>query len=354
MKILVFGANSLLGQDLVRVLDARGVDFDVLTSEDVDVLKPREVMSAVSRSNPTQLVNVATYSNLQKAESDPEEAKLCDLVNTEGVASLAKVSEQLHIPIIHHSSSYVFDGTKKDTYTEEDATNPVNQYGKSKWYGERTLRDESTQHIILRTDWLFSDSVQSYFRRVIDECKTNNGKVGIVDNRFSPTHTADAARVIYAIIMQIDCNAQTWGTYHYNALQPVNQDQFVQLMLEEAAKLDKDIDKLLPKLEFDLLPVELPYINNSALNCEKIMGTFGIKQRSRGQGVVEVLEQMYGVKKPLPSKKKSAVSKKTTTRKQKATRKKAQEADSKSKKQAPRAKSAKHSKQPARKAAKQK
>jgi len=354
VKILVFGANSLLGQDLVRVLDARGVDFDVLASEDVDILKPREVMSAVSRSNPTQLVNVATYSNLQKAESDPEAAKLCDLVNTEGVASLAKISEQLQIPIIHHSSSYVFDGAKKDTYTEEDATNPVSQYGKSKWYGERTLRDESTQHIILRTDWLFSDSIQSYFRRVIDECKSNDGKVGIVDNRFSPTHTADAARVIYAIIMQIDCNAQAWGTYHYNALQPVNQDQFVQLVLEEAAKLDKDIDKLLPRLEIELLPVELPYIINSALNCEKIMGTFGIKQRSRGQGVVEVLEQMYGVRKPSPSRKNSADSKKTAAAKKKATRKKVHKAERKTQKQKTRAKSAKRSKPPARKAAKQK
>jgi len=98
VKILVFGANSLLGQDLVRVLDARGVDFDVLASEDVDILKPREVMSAVSRSNPTQLVNVATYSNLQKAESDPEAAKLCDLVNTEGVHHLPKSQSSCKYP----------------------------------------------------------------------------------------------------------------------------------------------------------------------------------------------------------------------------------------------------------------
>ncbi len=321
VKILVFGDDSILGQDLVRMLDARGVNYETLNKSDVDILKSRDVVRAISGINPTQLVNVATYSNLLKVETDQDAAKLCDLVNTEGVASLARVSEQLNIPLIHHSSSYVFDGTKKDTYTEEDTTNPVSRYGQSKWYGERTLREEASQHIILRTDWLFSDSRGSYFRRIIEECKNSKGKVEVVDNRFSPTHTADVARVVYAIIMQIDCNAQAWGTYHYNALQPLNQDQFVELVLEEAAKLDKDIDKLLPSLKIERLPVELPYLKNSSLNCEKIMGTFGIKQRSRGEGVVNVLEQMYGVrsKQPSPPRKKvTAAKKKAPAEKKKA------------------------------------
>ena len=99
------------------------------------------------------------------------------------------------------------------------------------------------------------------------------------------------------IVYQVDCHAEVWGTYHYNAMQPVNQDGFVMHVLEEAAKLDKELEKILPELEIELLPVERPYIRNSALNCAKIMATFGIKQRSRGEGVTGVINEIYGIKK---------------------------------------------------------
>ena len=106
---------------------------------------------------------------------------------------------------------------------------------------------------------------------------------------------------IFAIVRQVDCNAEVWGTYHYNAMQPVNQDAFVQLVLEEAAKHDKKLEKVMPDLAMELLPVEAPYIHNSALNCAKLMATFGIKQRSRGPGVIEVIEALYGVRKKAPA-----------------------------------------------------
>ncbi len=83
VKILVFGDDSILGQDLVRMLDARGVNYETLNKSDVDILKSRDVVRAISGINPTQLVNVATYSNLLKVETDQDAAKLCDLVNTE-------------------------------------------------------------------------------------------------------------------------------------------------------------------------------------------------------------------------------------------------------------------------------
>lgn len=317
MKLLIFGANSQTGQELTGLLDTHSVDYVSLAADEVDVLKAKDIIGAVGKVNPTQLINVSTYANLQRVESDPEAAKTCDLINTEGVASLGRVCEQLDIPIIHHSSSYVFDGKKKGTYTEEDKVNPQGWYGKSKWYGERALKEEAKRHIILRTDWLFSRYLHQYFERIIAECKENKGKVQVVDNRFSPTHAYEAARAIFAIVKQIDCNAEVWGTYHYNAMQPVNQGQFVQHFLEEAAKLDKALEKLLPSLDIELLPVELPYIRNSALNCEKIMATFGIKQRSRVEGVREVLDGLYGVMKTSTRKKapKAIVKEKTNARK---------------------------------------
>jgi len=347
MNLLVFGANSQLGRELIRLLTDAQIEFSALDTDQVDVLSPKDVVKAVSRINPTQLINVSTYSNLQKAETDPQAAKRCDLINTDGVTALARVCKQLSIPIIHHSSSYVFDGQKKETYDEEDEANPVCSYGKSKWYGERTLREETEKHIILRTDWLFSAHRNKYFLNLIESCKKNAGKISVVDNRFSPTHAGDAARVILGIVKQVDCNAEVWGTYHYNAMQPVNQDQFVQHVLEEAARLDNALDKVLPSLEIELLPVERPYIRNSALNASKIMGTFGIKQHSRGAGVTAVLEEIYGVEKELPEVQGNSVAAVSDNERQASTTTRA-----KRKKES--AKNPRKSKPPAKKAAKQK
>ncbi|MDG2174744.1 MAG: sugar nucleotide-binding protein [Gammaproteobacteria bacterium] len=355
MKLLIYGSNSQTGLELTCLLDTYGVDYVSLATDELDVLNAKDIIGAVGKVNPTQLINVSTYANLQNVESDPEAAKTCELINTDGVASLGRICEQLGIPIIHHSSSYVFDGKQKGTYTEEDKVNPQGRYGKSKWYGERALKEEAKRHIILRTDWLFSSHRHQYFERVIAECKVNKGKVRVVDNRFSPTHAYEVARAIYAIVKQIDCNADVWGTYHYNAMQPVNQGQFVQHLLEEAAKLDKALDKLLPSLDIELLPVELPYIKNSALNCEKLMATFGIKQRARAIGIKSVLDELYGVKKPAARKKKSKATVKAKASARKAPGK-ADKAKKKAaaKKQAAAAKKSRRSQPPAKKAAKQK
>ena len=312
MKLLVFGANSQLGLELTALLAKSGIDHATLATDEVDILNAKEVVKAVSRINPTQLINVSTYGNLQKAEGDAAAAKRCDLVNTDGVTALARVCEQLAIPMLHHSSSYVFDGQKKDTYLEDDETNPTCRYGRSKWYGERSLREETERHIILRTDWLFSLHRDFYFRDLVSTCKKQKGKLGVVDNRFSPTFAGDAARVILAIVKQVDCNAQAWGTYHYNAMQPVNQDQFVQMVLEECAKHDPALAKVMPDLKIEPLPVEAPYIRNSALNCEKLLYNFGIKQRSRGPGTIQVLEAIYGVKPKAKAPEKKPVAKADT------------------------------------------
>ena len=300
MRLLVLGANSQLGSALTRLLQTQGVDFQALDSTELNLLKPAEVVKAVSRISPTQIINVATYSNLERAERDPEAARECDIVNTRGVSTLAEVCKHLNLPLLHHSSSFVFDGQKTHPYTEDDETNPVCRYGMSKWYGERAIRDALPLHIILRTDWLFGRDKPGFFQRHIDACKRNKGKHEVMNHRFSPTPAADAARVFLAIARQIDCAAEAWGTYHYCALQPMSQEHFVEHVLHEAAKYDPELAELLPQLQITKLPVQKPYIANTVLSTQRIFETFGIKQRSRAGELTALLQQLYGVEQPEP------------------------------------------------------
>lgn len=295
MKLLVLGANSLPGRALSRLLASQQVAHVALDSQDVDLLKKADLVKALAGHKPTQVINVATYSNLEKAEFDAEAARECDIVNTRGVSTLAEVCRQLDLPLLHHSSAFVFDGTKTHPYTEEDVTNPVSRYGLSKWYGERAIREVLPRHLILRTDWVFSHERPEFFRHHIDNCKRAQGRLEIINHRFSPTPAADVARVILAIARQVDCAAEVWGTYHYCALQPMSQEAFVESFLQEAARYDSALQACLARLEVTRLPVQLPYVPNTVLSSQRLFETFGIKQRSRAAEINAVIQTLYGL-----------------------------------------------------------
>lgn len=300
MRLLVLGANSQLGVALTRLLQTQGVEFQALATSELNLLKQADVVKAVIRISPTQIINVATYSNLEKAENDPEAARECDIVNTRGVSTLAEVCKHLNLPLLHHSSSFVFDGQKVHPYAESDETNPACRYGMSKWYGERAIRDALPLHIILRTDWIFSRDRPNFFQTHIEACKRSKGKHEVMNHRFSPTPASDVARVFLAIARQVDCVADVWGTYHYCALQPMSQEHFVEQFLHEAGKYDPELAAVLPQLQITKLPVHKPYIPNTVLSTQRIFETFGIKQRSRAGELTALLQQLYGIELPEP------------------------------------------------------
>ena len=295
MRLLVLGSGSQLGRELAALLKQRGVAHQLVETRELELSRKQDIIRLIARYKPNQVINAASYSNLSKAEEDEEAANLCDLINTEGVSKLAEVCASLDLPLIHHSSSSVFDGEKSRPYEEEDETGPESRYGLSKWYGERAVRDTLDQHVIIRTDWLFSVYRDHFFRLHIDACKENQGHTEVMDHRFSPTSAADAARVFLAVAEQVDCQAKVWGTYHYCALQPMSEAQFVDAFLREAMDYDPVLKKLEDNIEVEVRPVEPPYIANTTLNCQKIMETFGIKQRSRSGEVSRVLKAIYGI-----------------------------------------------------------
>lgn len=208
--------------------------------------------------------------------------------------------KHLNLPLLHHSTSFVFDGQKVHPYSESDETNPVCRYGMSKWYGERAIRDALPLHVILRTDWVFSRDRPNFFQMHIEACKRNHGKLEVMNHRFSPTPAADVARVFLAIARQVDCAAEAWGTYHYCALQAMSQENFVEQFLIEAGKYDPELAEVLPALQVTKLPVQPPYIANTVLSTQRIFETFGIKQRSRAGELTALLQQLYGIEQPEP------------------------------------------------------
>lgn len=291
MRLLVITEESLVALPLRKLLEEQQVEHKLLAASDVNLLQKGDLAKAVGQYAPSQVINLATYSDLEAAEVDADAARRCDEINALIPAVLAEVCSHLHLPLLHHSSSFVFDGAKVHPYTEEDPVNPVCRYGRSKWYGERAIRDALEQHVIVRTDWVFSAERPGFFRKHIENCRSQHGKIEVMNHRFSPTPAEDVARVLLAIARQVDCVVDVWGTYHYCAQQPLGQDVFVEQLLQEASKFDETLAAV--GLQITKVPVQLPYIANTVLNSQKIFESFGIKQRSRAEAVTALLRQLY-------------------------------------------------------------
>ena len=134
-KILLTGVNGQVGHALKTKL----TEYEViaLSREQLDLTKIHDIRRVVREIKPNVIINPAAYTAVDKAESEPE---LAFAINTAAVQILAEEAARLGAALIHFSTDYVYDGTKKNPYVEHDDVNPVSVYGKSKLAGEAAIR----------------------------------------------------------------------------------------------------------------------------------------------------------------------------------------------------------------------
>ena len=156
------------------------------------------------------IINCAAYTAVDKAEEEKEEA---DLANHIAVKNLAVMSSKLNAKLIHISTDFVFDGSSSIPFTEEDKTNPLSVYGKTKLAGEKAVLKHGSEVIIIRTSWLYSSFGNNFVKTMIGLTKKRDS-IGIVfDQLGTPTYARDLAEAVLNII-----NSQDFltGVYHYS------------------------------------------------------------------------------------------------------------------------------------------
>ena len=196
MKILVLGCKGLLGTDLMDVLgDAHaveGVDID-----DFDITSRSDCRELVASRAPGAVVNAAAFTDVDGCE-DRRDA--CFAVNAEGVRHMAEACREQGVPIVHFSTDYVFDGTKKKPYREDDLCNPINAYGQSKLQGEIYLQSATPDFILVRTAWLYGRTGRSFVKAILEKAKSEK-KLRVVDDQLgSPTYSADLAGAVKVLL----------------------------------------------------------------------------------------------------------------------------------------------------------
>lgn len=210
-KVLVTGGKGQLGQCLQSISnDFKTLDFVFLGSSDLDISKKKEVENYFSKNHFDYCINCAAYTAVDKAE---EELELAKKVNVTGAKNLAIACKKNNSILIHISTDFIFDGTAKLPYTEEDTTNPISVYGKTKRDGELAIISNLPQHFIIRTSWLYSEFGSNFVKTML-RLSEEKKELSVVDDQTGcPTYAKDLAEVILKII---NSQSKKFGIYHYS------------------------------------------------------------------------------------------------------------------------------------------
>lgn len=217
MRVLVTGANGMLGSDLCRLLEQAGhtvVRTDVGVREGLrvppweplDITNTQEVLPFVGARKPDAVIHGAAYTDVDGCERNPD---LAYRVNAFGTWNLAAACGNADIPLVYISTDFVFDGTKTEPYTEFDRTNPLSHYGGSKLAGEQLVRQLCRRHVIARTAWLYGVNGKSFPNTILTLAQTRTELPVVTDQVGSPTHTIDLAQTLIGLL-----DTPLYGTYH--------------------------------------------------------------------------------------------------------------------------------------------
>lgn len=233
----------MLGQEMVKVFGANAVGWDRV---DADVTQFKDLRLKIENLRPGYIINCVAYNDVDGAEDNPETARL---LNEEVPRELAAIAKDLDIPLVHYSTNYVFDGQKGD-YAEDDEPNPISEYGRSKYEGEKAVRKIWKKHYIVRTSVLFgrrgasSQTKRSFVQVMLDLAQATNEVRAVSDEINNTTYVVDLARATKLLLEE----KRPYGIYH---ITNSGQASWYEYAREIFSITNKNIDVVpVPRSEF--------------------------------------------------------------------------------------------------------
>ncbi|HYD16313.1 MAG TPA: dTDP-4-dehydrorhamnose reductase, partial [Hyphomicrobium sp.] len=257
----------------------------------LDVRDPRSIERAFGDMSPDVVINSAAYTAVDQAETDHDAAFA---LNRDGAALLARAAAKRNVPVIHLSTHYVFDGTKKSPYDEADAPCPATVYGRSKHEGERAVAEASPRHVIIRTGWVFSGTERGFVRRIL-AAGSDAAPLGVVDDQHgNPTYAPHLADAVLDVARQISgrvVDDRVWGTFHAAGEGAATWRRFAHEIAEAAASHGAERTKIEPITSSEY-PCVATRPKNSELDCTKFDDTFSLRLPPWQQGVADCVSRL--------------------------------------------------------------
>lgn len=290
-RILLTAVNGQLGQELQRTLASLGEVIGV-ERKTMDLAQPAMIRQVIGEVKPDLIVNAAAYTAVDKAESEPDLAKS---INAIAPTLMAEEAQRIGATLIHVSTDYVFDGQKNTPYTEQDATNPLSVYGQSKLAGEEGIRQTGTEHIILRTAWVYGTYGKSNFVKTMLRLGRDRDEVRVVaDQVGTPTWARDIAQAMATLAAQTASEqsqkSSPTSTYHFTNSGVTSWYDFAIAIFEEAKQLGfpLKVQRIVP-ITTPEYPTPAKRPAYSVLSCGKISEVLGTHPPYWRQGLRQML-----------------------------------------------------------------
>ena len=221
-----------------------------------------------------------------------------DKAHVKMVKTLCRAAKDSNSVFVHISSALVFNGARGKMFVESDRPKPRGSISRRLTELEQTVIKQLEQHIVLRSGWLFGAHGQGAFQSLL------SGMERGAEIRFeptvdgAPTPAADVARVLFAMMQQVDCGAPCWGIYHYGSSDTTTGRDFSETVITMAAQYGKiDIERI--RLVETGPGEESRVPRHPILDCNKILNTFGIKQRPWRSAMTGILKTIYQEQQPV-------------------------------------------------------
>lgn len=279
MKILLTGSNGQLGYDFKKLFDSLKIEYIATDYQELDITDNKSLEHFFNENKDfTHIINCAAYNDVDKAETD-EKVKL---LNTTAPYKLAEFAKKIDAVYVTYSTDFVFDGDKREPYTEVDTPNPLSEYGKSKYEGEKSVLKTYDKSFIIRTSWVFGIANNNFNKQVISWSKSRD-TLNIVDDQVSaPTYSVDLAEFSWKLIQ-----TEKYGLYHITNSGEASKYEQAKYVLEKIGwkgKLNRA-----KTADFNL-PAKRP--EYSKLSSEKVEKLLGEKIPTWQSGIDRFLEEM--------------------------------------------------------------
>jgi dTDP-4-dehydrorhamnose reductase len=265
-KLLVTGANGQLATEYQLSPPNEGWEYLFLDRAALDISDLSQVEEVMSLWDFDAVLNLAAYTNVEKAEKE-ETAKAFD-ANATGPKNLAISCKLRNIPLIHISTDYVFDGSSTTPYTEDDIENPLNQYGRTKFLGEKWIQENHDWYYILRVAWVYSNYSKNFFTTMLSLSQERT-ELNVVDDQYgSPTSTKEICKAIDSILSNMDSKLS--GVYHFTGLGKTSWKDFAVEIFKQCK-----VSIVVNPVSSSTWPSKVIRPVNSYMSSEKFANSFG-------------------------------------------------------------------------------
>jgi dTDP-4-dehydrorhamnose reductase len=274
VTILVLGRSGQVAQALLESSIGEEAPFRFMGRETCDLADARALEQAIIEIAPSAIINAAAYTAVDAAETDEANARA---INVTGPALAAKLAAEAHIPFVHLSTDYVFDGTKTSPYVETDPTNPINIYGLTKRDGEIAILANHANAVILRTSWVYSPTGKNFLRTMLTLAQSRDALSIVDDQMGAPTSANDIAHACRAIVDAKLGGATAKGIFHMTGGGQTTWLGFAQAAFAQTAHWRGGAISTLTSVATSAYPTPARRPLNSRLNCDLLEAEFGIR-----------------------------------------------------------------------------